>query len=119
MTLRNVMGPGPVGVAAAGRTARDIEQILGREGQTRERSAGASGDPEYLARNEGAEIVADVAHGITFINPWQGSGAGSASTSRRSRSGPPSRDPASGARRAPSSPGGAAARRAPRRRPAP
>ena len=47
---RNRMGPGPIRVAAAGRTAGDIEQILGREGQAGKRPAGAPGDAEKLAR---------------------------------------------------------------------
>src|SRR3954469_20665039 len=115
VSFRNWMGPGPIRVAAAGRTAGDIEQILGREGQAGKRPAGAPGDPEPLARDKGAEIVAGIAHPFTSTCRR---GAGSASTSLRSRSGAPIQSPASDAPRAPSSPDGAAARKAPRRLPA-
>ena len=43
----------PVRVAAAGRQAGHIEQVLGREGQPFERPAGAALDPDLAARNEG------------------------------------------------------------------
>ena len=57
MPLRNRVRAHPIGVAAAGRTAGDIEQILGREGQPGERPAGAALDAKPLPRDEGADVV--------------------------------------------------------------
>src|SRR3954465_15123447 len=109
VSFRNWMGPGPIRVAAAGRTAGDIEQILGREGQAGKRPAGAPGDPEPLARDKGAEIVAGIAHPFTSTCRRF---AGPAAPSLRPRSGAPIQAPASDAPRAPSSRDGAAARKA-------
>ena len=47
----------PVGIAAAGRRASHVEQVLGREGETGKRPAGAALDTHTRPRYEGADIV--------------------------------------------------------------
>src|SRR5215475_9300520 len=56
VSARHRVGARPVRIAATGRMASDIEQILGCECQPRERTAGATLDTKALLRHEGAEI---------------------------------------------------------------
>jgi hypothetical protein len=50
-------GGRPVVVAAAGRHARHVEQVLDGEGEARQRPAGAALDPHPRPRHEGADLV--------------------------------------------------------------
>ena len=62
MPLRHRVLARPIGVAAAGRMAGDIEQVLGREGQAGERSACAPGDAHPRPGHESVEAVERVGH---------------------------------------------------------
>src|SRR5262249_48198859 len=57
MTLWNWPAGRPVVVAAAGRNAGYVEQILGREGQAGERPARPAVDPHARAGDEGADLL--------------------------------------------------------------
>ena len=48
---------GPVRIAAARRMARDVEEVLGREGEVGERAARASGHAHLDAGHEGIQGV--------------------------------------------------------------
>ncbi len=54
---RDGMRPAPVRVAAAGRVAGHVEQILGRERQAGERAARSAGDTQHRAGHEGTGHV--------------------------------------------------------------
>src|SRR5438270_5753556 len=65
----NRVGARPIRVAAAGRMASDIEQILRRKGQSGERAAGAALDAKFLPRDKGADIVTARASVVCHLRP--------------------------------------------------
>src|SRR5205814_278980 len=69
VAFRNRIGARPIRVAAAGRMAGDVEQILRRKGQAGERAAGAALDAKPLPRDKGADIVTARASVVCHLRP--------------------------------------------------